>query len=902
MIFTAPWVLLALTALPLLWWLLRITPPAPRRESFPAIRLLLGLKAREETPARTPIWLLLLRVCAAALVILALAGPVLDPGAALPGRGPVLLVVDNGWAGAPDWPHRVQAANLVLDRAARAGRQAALLATAPDENGTAPRITPVMQVADLRARIGALRPQPWPSDRAATAVALRTWSHPGSSIVYVADGLTDGDAFAPFSHALSEAGQVTEICCDAQPARLLLAPESKGDTLITRVAQTPQPGATKLAVLAQTGDGRTLAEAAVNVPAGASVGTGAITLPPELRNRLTRLEVADAASAGSVMLLDESWRRRPVGLATPNPDAANTPFVGKMYYVQRALAPFTEVREGSLQQLLSQDVSVIVLADDPLPDGPDRDALRKWVANGGLLLRFAGPLTAADQTTDSDELLPVKLLSGDRQLGGALSWTKPASLAPFPPNSPFAGLAIPRDVTVSRQVLAEPSTTLGAHTWAALADGTPLVTAGALGRGQVVLFHVTANDDWSNLPLSGLFVDMLRRIVSLSAGVKPSSGNAVLAPAQTLDGYGVLGAPPPAASGLPADKFASTVVSPQHPPGLYGPENGRQALNLASGMPLPVAAPIVSGARQESFSAAVPERAIGPWLLSAAIVLLAIDLLISLVMRGLLRPVAVGRAAAVALLIGSAAQLTIPNAHAALAQQDNPALGTRLGYILTGDSQADQIAKQGLEGLSEYVNSRTAATLYEPDAVQPGKTDLSFYPLLYWPVTADAPALSPEAAQALNDYMSRGGILVIDTSDSAPGANLTPGTDSDLRRATQGLQIPPLAPLSIDHVLARTFYLLRDYPGRYDGGTVWVQEGEDRSNDDVSPVIIGGNDWAAAWAVDADGRYPYAVMPGGDRQRTLAYRFGVNLVMYALTGNYKGDQVHVKAILQRLGQ
>ena len=120
--------------------------------------------------------------------------------------------------------------------------------------------------------------------------------------------------------------------------------------------------------------------------------------------------------------------------------------------------------------------------------------------------------------------MPVKLLSGDRQLGGALSWSTPAHLAPFSPASPFAGLAVPGDVTVNRQVLAEPSPTLGAHTWATLTDGTPLVTAAPLGRGQVVLFHVTANDDWSNLPLSGLFVDMLRRVVSLSAGVKPVGG------------------------------------------------------------------------------------------------------------------------------------------------------------------------------------------------------------------------------------------------------------------------------------------------------------------------------------------------------------------------------------------
>jgi hypothetical protein len=899
MIFTAPWVLLALATLPLLWWLLRVTPPAPRRENFPAIRLLLGLKAREETPARTPWWLLLLRCVAAALVIVGLAGPVLDPGSALPGHGPVLLVMDNGWASAADWPRRIQAANLALDRAARAGRQVALLPTASDDAGAVPAITPLMPVSELRARLAAMHPEPWPADRAAATTALAGWNHPVSSVVYLADGLTDGDAFQRFAQAVSHAGQVTELCCDTAPVRLLLPPKSTADSLIARVAQPPQPAAASVAVEAQTGDGRTLAETSVALPAGASIGTSAIVLPPELRNRLTRLVLAGAPSAGSVVLLDEFWRRRPVGLVAANPEAADAPFVGPLYYLRRALAPYTDVREGTIAQLLSRDLSVIVLADDPLPDGPDRDALTKWVEKGGLLVRFAGPRTAAEPLGETDPLLPVKLLGGDRQLGGALSWSKPAGLAPFPSGSPFAGLALPPDVTVSRQVLAEPSTTLASHTWAALADGTPLVTEAANGAGRVVLFHITANDDWSNLPLSGLFVDMLRRLVALSAGVKTAPGHTVLAPAETLDGYGVLSPPPQAATGLTADKFDDTPVSPQHPPGLYGPEDGRQALNLSTRLAPPQAAPMIQRARVESLTAAVPERALGPALLTAAVILVALDLFISLLMRGLLRPALVRRVASIALVAGLFAA---GPARAQLNHVDNPALGTRLGYIVSGDSGIDAVAKQGLEGLSEYVNARTAATLDEPDPVVPGKTDLSFYPLLYWPIAADAEPLSAAAAVALNDYMNRGGILLIDTRDSGSGAGFAPGTGEALKQVARGLVVPPLTPLTIDHVLARTFYLLRDYPGRYDGGTVWVQQGQDRSNDDVSPVIIGGNDWAAAWAIDADGRNPYAVIPGGERQRTVAYRFGVNLVMYALTGNYKGDQVHVKAILERLGQ
>ena len=894
MIFAAPWVLLALPALPLLWWLLRVTPPAPRSESFPAIRLLMGLHAREETPARTPWWLLLLRMVAATLVILALARPVLDAGSTLAGSGPVLLVVDNGWASAGDWPRRMQAANTLLDRAERAGREVALLATAPDGSAAAPQATVPLPVADLRARVAALHPEAWPPDRAAAAKALLVWHQPDAAVVYLGDGLTHGSDFTQFAAALGEAGKVTELRSEAAPARLLLLPDNQADRLVARVAQAPHLLASKSVVLAQSGDGRTLARATLDLPAGASRASAAIVLPPELRNRLSRLVLEGPPTAASVVLLDERWRRRPVGILAGDLATADTPFAGPLYYLHRALEPYTEVREADLATLLQRELSVLILADRPLPAGAERDALAKWVEQGGLLIRFAGPRTAEQPLGETDPLMPVKLLSGDRQLGGALSWAEPAGVAQFSATSPFAGLTVPQEVKVNRQVLAEPSADLTSHTWATLADGTPLVTQSTVGAGRVVLFHVTANADWSNLPLSGLFVDMLRRLVALSVGVAPISDNTVLAPAETLDGYGLLSPPPQAATGLPANEIARTPASPRHPPGLYGPENGRRALNLGTNLPMPEMAPPVTGARIENYANAVPERALGPALLAAAVVLLALDLLIALGLRGLLRPSRVAAALVVGLLVA-------PTAHA-LDNNPNPALATRLGYIVTGDGQLDGVSRAGLEGLSEYVNRRTAATLAEPDAVEPGKTDLSFYPLLYWPISADARPLSSDQAAALNDYMSRGGIILIDTRDSGSGAGFAPGTGSALQRVAQGLVIPPLAPLTTEHVLARAFYLLQDFPGRYTGDQVWVQRDQDRTNDSVSPVIIGGNDWASAWAVDESGRNPYAVIPGGARQRTVAYRFGVNLVMYALTGNYKGDQVHVPAILQRLGQ
>jgi hypothetical protein len=222
--------------------------------------------------------------------------------------------------------------------------------------------------------------------------------------------------------------------------------------------------------------------------------------------------------------------------------------------------------------------------------------------------------------------------------------------------------------------------------------------------------------------------------------------------------------------------------------------------------------------------------------------------------------------------------------------------------MTTGDGTVDDIVHAGLVGLSDYVNRRTAAALAEPAAVVPGVDDLSVYPLIYWVVMPDTDSLPGAAVAALNQYMANGGILLIDTRNGGSGEGFAAGAETALERAARGLAVPVLAELTQAHVLARSFYLLNEFPGRFAGDQVWVQRDQDRSNDSVSPVIIGGHDWASAWAVDAQGRNPYATIPGGARQRVLAYRFGVNLVMYALTGNYKGDQVHIPALLERLGQ
>jgi hypothetical protein len=880
--FAQPFVLLALALLPLLWWLLRVTPPAPRRQEFPAIRLLRGLAAKAETAARTPLWLLALRLLAATLAILALAQPLLRHGAGLAGEGPLLLVIDDGWASAPDWAARQAAAMTALDRAAAAGRDAALLTTAPGEDGSKPALTATMQVPELRPRVAALRPKPWSTDRDAAAALLRTAK--AGSVVYLGDDVGRNDGFAT---ALAAFGEVAEFRAAASPL-MLAAPGNGAAGLTAHLLAVPQATPRDVAVLAQSADGRSQARAVLHVDAGADHAEGALTLPLELRNTLGRLVLDGVSSSGAIWLLDETSRRRPVGLLNSG-GTGDAPLTGALYYVRRALSPFAELREGDLRTLLAREISVLVLADTPVADPDDAALLTAWVEKGGTLIRFAGPSLAAHP----DALLPVGLLQTDRQLGGAMSWARPPGLAAFAQDTPFAGLAVPTDVRVTRQVLASPASVLsGGQVWARLEDGTPLITEAPRGAGRIVLFHVTANADWSDLPLSGLFIDLLRRLVGLAHGVAAEAGGetAPLPPAETLDGFGQLGPPPAAALALPESALATTPASPRHPPGFYGHDATRRARNLGATITHLDAAPPIPGASEAVLGEQGEDQPISPWLMAAALALLASDMIVSLRLRGLWPA---------ALVV-----LALAGAPPAFAQSgaESPALATHLAYIVTGDDARDEVSRAGLQGLADYVNRRTNAAIGTPAPVRPGQDDLSFYPLLYWPIGAEDATPSAEQARALDDYMAHGGIILIDTRNAGSGEGFAPGTGAALARIGAVLAIPPLAPLTDAHVLAHTFYLLHDFPGRYDGGTVWVQRDEDRANDSVSPAIIGGNDWAAAWAVDASGRNPFATISGGLRQRVLAYRFGVNLVMYALTGNYKGDQVHVPALLERLGQ
>ena len=907
-LFTAPYLLLALLALPILWLLLRAVPPAPIKHLFPAVALLIGLKDRDTSTDRTPWWLLLLRMLAVAAVVVGLAGPVLNPtDKAGAGSERLLIVLDASWASAADWSQRQEYLAGVLQDAAQEERTVGVLSLTRPE-------TVVFQAAQvwLRALAG-LQPEPW---EGVNAVDLEPVLPEGPfDTLWLSDGVardTRSDALALF-----EARGTVEVTEGMRPILALSFAELDGEGVGLAVQRVQQGGVRDVIVQAIGPDPAGIERVLDELPTAFEPGAGDVearfVLPAELQARVSRFVIKGQGHAGAVVLTDDSLRRRDIALVDSRVNREGLELLSPLHYLEKALVESSNLRFGSLDEVLLAAPDVVILADIAEMTEASEAALIEWTNEGGLLVRFAGPRLAASEVSRSVEhpLLPVRLRAGGRFVGGAMSWGEPKTLAPFEQGSPFFGLTVSDELRVTAQVVAQPDPQLSERVIARLSDGTPLVTRKALGQGEVVLFHISANAEWSTLPLSGLFVRMLERLsVATSATSLDSSeiAGTIWKPVKRLDAFGRLQEAEDM-SGVAGEDILGQEIGTDVPPGIYEGPGRRLARNvIASERKLE---PAVWPQRIAVSSFGGPqERMLGGPFFGFALLLLALDILATLLLSGRLRQPVVAMLGLTLLALGQSAE----------AQEDARAISATgeivLAHVVTGNRQVDDIALAGLAGLSDTLFFRTSVEPEPPQSVDLERDEIAFYPLLYWPVTPEQTTPSPAAYFKLNAYLRAGGMILFDTRDSNVskfGAANPAG--QALRRLAASLDIPELEPVPEDHVLTRTFYLLQDFPGRHASHDVWVEASPAEAvqaegmpfrnlNDGVSPVVIGGNDWAAAWAVDQRGAPLLPIGRGfaGERQREMAFRFGVNLVMHVLTGNYKSDQVHVPALLERLGQ
>lgn len=894
-LFLQPWALLGLIALPILWLLLRATPPEPKRFALPSLALLDDLKPDEETPARTPWWLLLLRMIALGLAILGFARPTWAPNAQINTGGGTLIVVDDGWTSGERWRDLIRTATSAVDETSQDGGPVHVLFTAPQVVPRDP--SEALDAESARQLLRNARPAAWLPKRMDALKALdETGLKPGR-IVWATDGF-DHDDSAAFARGLTaKAATEVRVTRPKNAFAITSADSSAEGAKVVVVRANTAPGATA-DIIAETAEGASIASTRISFNGGSETAEALFAIPAAALNRVARFRIGGSPSAGGVWLWDDTARRPHVGLADTRDEAQ--PLLSEHYYVRKALQPYAQLTEKKLANLLDTPIDAIILGDRGVIDDATRERLTAWIENGGVLIRFAGPRLAAQD----DSLTPVPLRPTSRSLGSSLSWETPQRIQDFASTSPFTGIPKPTDTAVRQQVLAQPSAELDSLTWARLEDGTPLVTARRMGKGELILFHVTADPDWSDLPYTGAFVEMLRRSV-VSGGERSGpaalGAEGTLAPTRVLDGFGVLSPPQSSATPIEASAFLTTVPGPTTPPGLYSGPGGERALN--AGAPAPRLVDTWPGVAKVTEQEAVVERAgLGGWMIALALGIVALDLIIALAFAGRLPRIGRKAAAGFAIFFLAAATLNAPPASAQTSEQlaREAASHLRFGYVKTNDRRLDETTKAGLFGLSYQLGLRTSVEPDMPHGVDLARDSLELYPMIYYAVPRDAKPLPPAAVAKVNAYLRAGGAFVVDTRDAAPGRDVS----ANLSTLLAGIDAPPLQPAPANHVLTKSYYLIRSFPGRLNG-RLWIESGaadrDTRRGDGVSGLFIGGSDWAGAWAIDERSGRPLLTMDGGDTAREMAYRFGINLVMYILTGNYKEDQVHIPDLLDRLG-
>ncbi|GAA4662275.1 DUF4159 domain-containing protein [Bartonella pachyuromydis] len=927
MSFAAPLLLLGLLSLPIIWWLLRTTPPSPRKELFPPLRFLPKPINQQEKASHTPWWLLLLRLTIAALIIIALARPTWNQKPIIFSKSqPLALIIDNGWASAKEWKKRISLAKNLLTQAEKQQKDIYLLATA--ENDEAARGPFPAKV--VKQHLMHLQPRPWPVNRMQALEKLIEINKGKSlDIAYLSDGLQTKEDDQTFS-LIKQLKPKTFLWYLADISDLIgiTTIENNNGNMTTHIIRATTHGGSPTTLDLYDSNNQLLGQFKANFLEGKTTALVPFSVPLELRNDIAWIKMSNQAHAAATFLVDSHKKISRVALLSSNTNEMIQPLLSPFYYIIKALQDHTQLitaggRELSadIDHLLKQNPSVFIMGDIVNMSAAAEKKLSDFVNKGGTLIRFAGEKLSTAEHYDS--LLPVALRPSKRLLGSIMSWTKPQKLAPFTKNSLFYDLPFPEDITVSRQILAEPSSDLFEKTWLALSDGTPLITASERGKGTLVLIHIAPDPTWSNLPLSGFFAQMLQKLITLSAyeNTNPThitTGTTIQNPWQTIAADGQLQTPPSHVVPLVLNAKNPPLASYRTPPGLYGVKENFYALNLLSPSSQLIKQSLSPSLSKNPLSYDIKEKhLIGP-LLAFAMLLFALDSFLTLWMGGVLF---LNRRSNMLLflplIIGIMTFFSYtPTVHAQNIESHTESMvqaagATHLAYIITNNQEIDATSKSGLEALSRFIAERTMLTPSSVVALDLDKDELAFYPLIYWPLDANSPLPTQKSLEKINNFMKHGGTILFDTRDQITTiltlqGTATPATQR-LRTILKGLNIPAIEPASTDHIIARSFYIMPDFPGLYRGSPLWVESSSTNKKnknplsfgDNVSSLLITGNNFAGAWALDEKGMWKYPVVPNDPIQRLWAFRAGLNIVIYVLTGNYKADQVHVPALLER---
>ena len=895
--FTNYYALLGLLALPLIFLIIKSLPPSPKKMFFSSFYLINKLEKTSVTKNNIPFWLLIYRIILITLIVLFFSKPYLNSTAKTSDADAIksyVIIADIGWSMSKEWEKFKKIVNAISNEAEKKNKEI-IFYHSNSQKYEQPKVFKLSK--NVNQYLKKISPSPWQFEKSnLTEIIKKNNNFIDSKVFFIFSKFDNKDYNNQLKNLNFLNTQVKNKVLINTVKNIMFFKNiniSKESIKLEVIRHESPTSSRRFTIKITSIDNQVIFKKSYVLKLNQKAFYFNENFPLEVLNQIHKIEIVEQNHAGAKYYFDDYSKKKKIGIYTESFQYKENPLLSSVYYLEKSLNIDHILKIGDLDQLIKFNSSVIIIPDKG--NIPEREHLKlnKWLANGGTLIRFSGVRLSKSNT----KFLPSNnLLMSVRHVGGILSMENLLKISPFNKDSIFYGLEIPNDINFKKQLIID-SQDSNLRFEASLTDNTPLVTLGKKSQGKIFLFHITANNDWSNLPLSSLFASMLERIVLLS------EKNIITSPLELnltkeINSFGDLNNTNKILNIKGSTLLKKTYPSRNHLPGIYENNQLTVALNLSNKIDdqyfnnvYDKKLKILPAFKDQIFD-------LRPILLKIILFMFILDMIITMLLKyqfSFLRSFYKNKNL-FSLFFFLFFLVNLSNLYSQSLAND-----TYLAYIKTPEEKLNYISKNGLNTIKILLQTRTSIAPKEVIEVDIKKDQIYYYSFLYWPLSKNLIDLDIKTITKIKNYLNNGGMLFFDIIGfSRENFNLESNKFKKIKNFLSSIEVDNLTPIPKDHTLTKSFYLLKKFSGRWDNKILLIENSSLELNDGVSSVILGFNDWASAWALDSNKNPIYPVVPGGERQREISYRFGINVAMYALTGNYKSDQIHFKSILNRL--
>ena len=885
--------LIGLISLPIIFYIIRFYPPTPKQKDFSSLFLLKDIISKSSSKSKFPIWLLIFRLLICMLIILFFSDPFISNSKKNTEVKNYIIIADNSWSIANNWQNFKQILNKISLEAESNGKEVHIYLTSFSEKFEPTILNSNNAVLEF---INNNPPLPQQTERKSiNEILLKNNYFKSSKVFFIFSNLD----------SISKKAQTKtlEIIKENNPAIEIINPIKKitfidnvvfnNETLEINIKRKGIYNNNSLILKISGNQSEILFKKEYFFKKDINEIQIKETFPLETINQFFKISILNENHAGSSFYLDDIRKNLSIGIVAETDSLDEKPLLSPTYYLKKSLNKSHKILVSPTKDLLKDNKSLIFLPSNSKLTKNDYKNLKEWVSNGGVLIRFADNKIVAQKDLYFDEKIYYQTL---RKMATEFSLRNTLSINTFKKNTLFDNLSIPDDLIFKKQLLTERFDS-DILVLASLQDQSPLITMKEVDKGKVILFHVTSNNEWSNLPLSGLFQDIINRLLLITK-VRKNKNSEVMILKSKVNSFGELTNPIKKYSLLNSLELNKNAPSFSTPAGIYENESLSVALNLSGNL------------NTETYYSEIDEKILikndykksifklKRYILIIIFIMFFIDMLINIIIKKNFIFKNFFKSTNLSLFVSVLFFTLTININALGNDNYNKVF---LAYIKSSDQLLNKIAYSGLTSLQKYLTERTSVNPAGVKEIDITQDKIFFYPLIYWQISKDIINFDDRTIDKIKNYLNSGGMILFDIISQNRSNNIDDEDKlEDLKTLFSELGISGLFQINSNHTLSKSYYLLDKYPGRYDNKILLIDTDNLEYNDGVSSIIVGYNHWAGAWAKDKNNYPLYQAVPGGERQRELSIRFGINLVMYALTGNYKSDQIHNKSILQRL--